>query len=58
MREKEVDHAAVAANLRGHHPETALLTARLEHIESEAEITVASVTFEIVGFPPLKSDFR
>ena len=30
----------------------------LQHIESEAEITVASATFEIVGFPPLKSDFR
>jgi small-conductance mechanosensitive channel len=26
----------------------------LQHFESEAEITVASATFEIVGFPPLK----
>lgn len=30
----------------------------LQHFESEAEITVASATFEIVGFPPLKSDLR
>ncbi|MDY6877287.1 MAG: mechanosensitive ion channel [Chloroflexota bacterium] len=28
----------------------------LQHFESEADITVASATFEIVGFPPLKSD--
>jgi small-conductance mechanosensitive channel len=30
----------------------------LQHFESEAGITVASATFEIVGFPPLKSDLR
>jgi len=30
----------------------------LRHFESEADITVASVTMEIVGFPPLKSDIR
>ncbi len=30
----------------------------LQHFESEADITVASATFEIVGFPPLKSDIR
>jgi small-conductance mechanosensitive channel len=30
----------------------------LRHFESEANVTVASATFEIVGFPPLKSDFR
>jgi hypothetical protein len=28
----------------------------LQHFESEPTITVASATFEIVGFPPLKSD--
>ena len=28
----------------------------LQHFESEADITVASATFEIVGFPPLKGD--
>lgn len=27
----------------------------LQHFESEADITVASATFEIVGFPPLRS---
>jgi hypothetical protein len=27
----------------------------LQHFEAEADITVASATFEIVGFPPLKS---
>jgi hypothetical protein len=26
----------------------------LQHFQNEAEITVASATFEIVGFPPLK----
>jgi small-conductance mechanosensitive channel len=30
----------------------------LQHFESEADITVASVTMEIVGFPPVKSDIR
>ena len=30
----------------------------LQHFESESGITVASATFEIVGFPPLKSDLR
>ena len=30
----------------------------LQHFESEADITVASVTMEIVGFPPLKSDTK
>jgi small-conductance mechanosensitive channel len=28
----------------------------LQHFESEANITVASATFEIVGFPPLKKE--
>jgi len=28
----------------------------LQHFESEADVTVASATFEIVGFPPLKSE--
>jgi hypothetical protein len=28
----------------------------LQHFESEADITVASATFEIVGFPELKAD--
>jgi small-conductance mechanosensitive channel len=28
----------------------------LQHFESEENITVASATFEIVGFPPLRSD--
>ena len=28
----------------------------LQHFEAEADITVASATFEIVGFPPLKTD--
>ncbi len=28
----------------------------LQHFEAEPEITIASVTVEIVGFPPLKSD--
>jgi len=28
----------------------------LQCFEAEADITVASATFEIVGFPPLKSD--
>lgn len=30
----------------------------LRHFESEPDITVASATFEIVGFPPLKNDLR
>jgi len=28
----------------------------LQHFEAEPEITIASVTVEIVGFPPLKGD--
>jgi len=28
----------------------------LQHFESEADVTVASATFEIVGFPPLRSE--
>jgi hypothetical protein len=28
----------------------------LQHFESEPEITVASATVEIVGFPPLRGD--
>jgi len=28
----------------------------LQHLEEEANIMVASATFEIVGFPPLKTD--
>jgi len=28
----------------------------LQHFEAEADITVASATFEIVGFPPLRSE--
>jgi small-conductance mechanosensitive channel len=28
----------------------------LQHFEAEPDITVASATFEIVGFPPLKSE--
>ena len=30
----------------------------LQHFEAEPDITVASATFEIVGFPPLKGDVR
>jgi hypothetical protein len=30
----------------------------LQHFEREPDITVASATFEIVGFPPLKGDFQ
>ncbi len=30
----------------------------LQHFEEEASITVASATFEIVGFPPLKGDIK
>ena len=30
----------------------------LQHFESEAEIEVASATFEIVGFPPLKGNIQ
>jgi hypothetical protein len=30
----------------------------LQHFEAEPDITVASATFEIVGFPPLKSDME
>lgn len=30
----------------------------LQHFEEEADITVASATIEIVGFPPLKSDIE
>lgn len=29
----------------------------LQHFKAEPEITRASVTVEIVGFPPLKGDF-
>lgn len=29
----------------------------LQHFEAEPEITIASMTVEIVGFPPLKGDF-
>jgi len=28
----------------------------LQHFESETDVTVASATFEIVGFPPLRSE--
>jgi hypothetical protein len=28
----------------------------LQHFEAESDITVASATFEIVGFPPLERD--
>lgn len=30
----------------------------LQHFEAELDITVASATFEIVGFPPLRSDME
>ena len=30
----------------------------LQHFESEEEITIASATFDIVGFPPLEGDVR
>ena len=30
----------------------------LQHFEEEPDITVASATFEIVGFPPLEGDLR
>jgi hypothetical protein len=30
----------------------------LQHFEEEPDITVASATFEIVGFPPLKGGLR